>query len=93
MANDPTALRFPFYITLKSDDRHDDLYKRLMDFFGDNLHMASRIISEHEEPLTVDEDLGRTFEDTIVVMWLKMIQPGLTQFVKQLPNNSLIIFI
>ena len=45
MANDLPALRFPIIHYLKSDDRQEDLYQRLVDFFGDNLQMASRNIS------------------------------------------------
>ena len=78
-------------ITLQSDDRQRDLYQRLIyinDFFA-----ASRNIYQHEGPVTVVEDLGRTLQDNIVVLWLKLIHRGPIQLVKQLYNSSLSVSI
>ena len=40
-------------------------------------------------PLAYDEDLPPTLENTIVVLWLKTIPPGLPQLVKQIYGPEL----
>ena len=46
-------------------------------------------ISHHGEPLTVDEDLTPTLDNTIVVLWLRIIHPGLPSLVKQKYGSEL----
>ena len=39
--------------------------------------------------IDTDEDLTPTFENTIVVLWLKLISPGLPRLVKQKYGSDL----
>ena len=70
-------------ITLLPNERHVDLYQRIMAFFEDNLLIANGNLTYHGESIDTDEDLSPTLENTIVVLWLKTIHPGLPQLVKQ----------
>ena len=70
-------------ITLLPNERHEDLYQRIMAFFEDNLLTANGNLTHHGESIDTDEDLSPTLENAIVVLWLKTIHPGLPQLVKQ----------
>ena len=70
-------------ITLLPNERHEDLYQRIMAFFEDNLLTANGNLTHHGESIDTDEDLSPTLENTIVVLWLKTIHPELPQLVKQ----------
>ena len=59
------------------DERPEDLYQRLMAFFEDNLLIVSGGITHYGEALDADEDLSPTLENTIAVLWLRLIHPGL----------------
>ena len=65
------------------DERPEDLFQRLMAFFEDNLLTTSGGITHHGEQVRVDEDLSPTLENTIVVIWLQLIHPGLPLLVRQ----------
>ena len=54
-----------------------------MAFFEDHLLTANGNLTHHGESIDTDEDLSPTLENTIVVLWLKTIHPGLPQLVKQ----------
>ena len=76
-------------IKLEADERHEDLFQRLAAFFDDNLLTATGSITHHGERITVDEDLTPTLENTIVVLWLQLINPALPQIVKQKYGSEL----
>ena len=66
---------------LESDERPEDLYQRLLAFFEDNMLCQDSAITHHGEK--VDEDMSPSVENTVVVLWLKLIHPNLPQLVKQ----------
>ena len=76
-------------IHLSPDERPEDLYQRLMAFFEDNLLTVSGGISHQGETISTDEDLTPTLENTIVFLWLQLINPGLPQLVKQKYGSEL----
>ena len=65
------------------NEHHEDLYQRIMAFFEYHLLTANGNLTHHGESIDTDEDLSPTLENTIVVLWLKTIHPGLPQLVKQ----------
>ena len=68
---------------LQTDERPEDFYQRLMAFFEDNLLTTTCQITHHGEALASDEEMTPTLENTVVLMWLQLINPGLPQLVKQ----------
>ena len=76
-------------IHLSPDERPEDLYQRLMAFFEDNLLTVGGAISHQGETISTDEDLTPTLENTIVFLWLQLINPGLPQLVKQKYGSEL----
>ena len=81
-------------IKLQAGEKPQDLYQRLMAFFDDNLLTRTGGITHHGVVPDVDEDMTPTLENTVVVLWLQMIHPGLPLLVKQrygteLRNQSL----
>ena len=81
-------------IKLQAGEKPQDLYQRLMAFFDDNLLTRTGGITHHGVVPNVDEDMTPTLENTVVVLWLQMIHPGLPLLVKQrygteLRNQSL----
>ena len=65
-----------------------------MAFFEDSLLTVDGGISHHGANVEIDEDLTPTLENTIVFMWLQLINPSLPALVKQrygaeLRNKSL----
>lgn len=74
-------------ITQQPDERPEDLYQHLTAFFDDNLLTVIGGITHHGEP--ADEDLTPSPENTIVVLWLQLIHPGLPLLVKQKYRSEL----
>ena len=70
-------------ITLQPDEKPEDLYQRLVAFYTDNLLEAKGDTEHHGEKLELDEEITPTIENTIVVLWLQHLHPGLPQLVKQ----------
>ena len=60
-----------------------------MAFFEDNLLTVGAGISHQGETISTDEDLTPTLENTIVFLWLQLINPGLPQLVKQKYGSEL----
>ena len=65
------------------NEHHENLYQRIMAFLEDKLLTANGNLTTHGKSVDTDEDLSPTLENTIVVLWLKTIHPGLPQLVKQ----------
>ena len=76
-------------IHLQPDERPEDLFQRLMAFFEDNLLSVHGGLTHHGDPATADEDLSPTLENTVVVLWLQLIHPGLPLLVKQKYGSEL----
>ena len=81
-------------IKLEPDERPEDLFQRLTAFFEDSLLYTGCGVTHHGEAVTIDEDMTPTIENTIVYLWLSLIDSGLPQLVKQkygadLRNRSL----
>ena len=70
-------------IKLRPGEKHEDLFQRLMAFYEDNLLTTESGISHHGSKLTCDEDLTPSLENTIVLIWLQLLHPGLPQLVRQ----------
>ena len=69
-------------IKLEPNERPEDLFQRLSAFIDDNLLSSSGDLMHHDEHV-IDENMTPTLENTIVVLWLQLINPGLPQLVKQ----------
>lgn len=76
-------------ISLQTAERPEDLFQRLMAFFEDNLLAVNGGLTHHGEQVTADEDLSPSLENTIVVLWLQLIHPGLPLLVKQKYGSEL----
>ena len=76
-------------IHLQPDERPEDLSQRLMAFFEDNLLSVHGGLTHHGDQVTADEDLSPTLENTVVVLWLQLIHPGLPLLVKQKYGSEL----
>lgn len=48
----------PFNFKLQADDRPEDLFQYLMDFFEDNLLSANGGLTHHGDPVVADNDLS-----------------------------------
>jgi len=70
-------------IKFEVNERPEDLFQRLMAFFEDNLLSTTGGITHHGANPGADEDLSPSLENTVVVLWLQLINPGLPQLVKQ----------
>ena len=71
------------------DERPEGLFQRLMAFFEDNLLFVHGGSTHHGVQATADEDLPPTLENTVVVLWLQLIHPGLPLLVKQKYGSEL----
>ncbi len=69
--------------TYMPDERPKDLFQRLMAFFEDNILTTTGGITHHGEQVRVDEDVSLTLENTIIIIWLQLIHPGLPLLVRQ----------
>ena len=76
-------------IHLQPDERPEDLFQYLMAFFEDNLLSVHGGLTHHGVQVTTDEDLSPTLENTVVVLWLQLIHPGLPLLVKQKYGSEL----
>ena len=65
------------------DEKHERLYQRIASFFDDNLLSAGVQIQHHGTALQEDEELTPTLENTIVWLWLHIINPSLPALIKQ----------
>ena len=70
-------------ITLRQDERPEDLYQRLLAFIDDNLLKREGGISHQGINIDEDEEMSTTVENMIVLTWLRLISPSLPQLVKQ----------
>ena len=70
-------------IKLKSDERPEDLYQRIMAFVEDSLLVTTTSITHHGEILTEDEEITPTLENLVVLLWLQLIHKDLPGLVKQ----------
>lgn len=70
-------------ISFQADESHEDLFQRLMAFVEDNLLTSHCNLTHQGEAITTDEDMSPTLENTVVVLWLKLLHPGLPMLVKQ----------
>ena len=52
-------------------------------------HSAVKGLTHHGAQATADEDLSPTLENTVVVLWLQLIHPGLPLLVKQKYGSEL----
>ena len=78
-----------YCINFQTAERPEDLFQRLMAFFEDNLLAVNGGLTHHGEQVTADEDLSPSLENTIVVLWLQLIHPGLPLLVKQKYGSEL----
>ena len=68
---------------LEPEERPEDLFQRLSAFFEDSLLSSSGTGITHHGEIVDEEDVTPTLENTIVVLWLQMINPNLPELVKQ----------
>ena len=60
-----------------------------MAFFEDNLLSVHGGLTHHGDQATADGDLSPTLKNTVVVLWLQLIHPGLPLLVKQKYGSEL----
>ena len=70
-------------ISLKPEQRPEDLFQSLMVFIEDNLLTASSGITHHGEIPVTDEELSPSLENFVVLTWLRLLHPSLPRLVKQ----------
>jgi hypothetical protein len=70
-------------IHVDPEERPEDLYQRLLAFYHDNLLGPDSGITHHGSTITEAEEITPTIENTIVVLWLNLINPALPSLVKQ----------
>ena len=68
---------------LQPNERHEDLFQRLMAFVEDNLMTTGSDIKHHGKEITNDEEMTPTIENIVVSVWLHLIHPSLPKMVKQ----------
>ena len=70
-------------ISLKPEQRPEDLFQILMAFIEDNLLTRSSGITHYGEIPDADEELSPSLENFIVLTWLRLLHPNLPRLVKQ----------
>ena len=70
-------------ISQGADERHEDLYQRLLAFVDDNLLRPEFGIAHHGVVPTEEEELSPTLENFITLRWLQLLHPDLPALVKQ----------
>lgn len=76
-------------IKTQPGEKPEDLYQRLAAFFEDNLLTTQCGIQHRGAPVDADEDLTPSLENTIVFLWLQLVNPALPQLVKQKYGSEL----
>ncbi len=71
------------FISLKPEQRPEDLFQCLMAFVEDNLVTKSSGITHHGELANSDEELSPSLENFVVLTWLRLLLPSLPRLVKQ----------
>ena len=70
-------------IKLDVDECPKALFQRLMTFIEDNLLIANSSITHHGDVITADEEPSPTFENLVVLTWLRLVQLDLPGLIKQ----------
>ena len=70
-------------ISLKPEQRPEDLFQSLMAFIEDNLLTTSSGITHYGGIPDTDEELSPSLENFVVLTWLRLLHPNLPRFVKQ----------
>ena len=76
-------------LTLRSEERPEALYQRILSFFDDNLLSAPSSLTHHGVAITQNETRSPTIENTIVWLWLEKLHVGLPGLVKQKYGSEL----
>ena len=76
-------------VRLKTGERAEDLYQRLVTFIDDNMLTTADKIKHHGTTVTTDEELTPTLENVIVFTWLERIHVGLPGLIKQKYGSEL----
>ena len=69
-------------ISLKPEQRPEDLFQSLMAFIENNLLTTSSGITHHGEITDTDEELSPSLENFVVPTWLRLLYPGLLRLMK-----------
>jgi hypothetical protein len=70
-------------IRLEPDERPEDLFQRLVAFVEDNLLQQGTAIRHHGVAIAEDEEISPSFENFIVLSWLRLVHNDLPRLVKQ----------
>ncbi|XP_068752665.1 uncharacterized protein [Montipora capricornis] len=70
-------------ISLKPEQRPEDLFQTLTDFIEHNLLTRSSGITHYGEIPDADEELSPSLDKFIVLTWLRLLHPNLPRLVKQ----------
>ena len=63
-------------IKLEQDKRPEILYQRLMSFSEDKFLIANGHVTRHGEAVAHDDEKSPTFENMIVLTWLRLAHPA-----------------
>ena len=77
------------YITLKPEQRPEDLFQCLMAFIEDNLVTRSSGITHLGETPVSDEEISPSLENFVVLPWLRLLHSSLPRLVKQRNGTEL----
>lgn len=68
---------------LKVNKHPEDVYQRILSFTEDNLLKANGTITHHSKIIKEDKDISLSFENLIVLLWLKLTHQELPKLMKQ----------
>ena len=70
-------------IRREPEERPEDLFQRITAFMDDNLLKKNEDIVHHGEKPDQNEEMSPSLENTITVIWLQLLHPGLPRLVQQ----------
>ena len=76
-------------IHLQADERPEDLCQCLIGFFEENFLSVHGGLTNHGDQVAADDNLSSTLENTVLVLWLQLVHPGLPLLVKQKYSSEL----
>lgn len=64
-------------IQMEHGEKPETLFQRLNAFFQDNLLQPHFKMTHHGDKVYSEEDMSPSLENTVIVLWLKLIHPAL----------------
>ena len=77
------------YISLKTEQRSEDLFQSLMTSIEDNFLITSSGITRHGQTPVADKELLPSLENFIILNWLRLLHPNLPRLLKERNGTEL----